>query len=72
MNKQERIMYFMGQVRSQIIILVDRAARRSDDALHHDLVELEQFFNESMAEIFASTDDCKREVQVGVGITLWS
>lgn len=72
MNKQEKLMYFMGQLHSQIIMLVDRAAKRSDDILHQDLVDLEQFFNETKAELFATKDVLQQEIQVGVGVTIRS
>jgi hypothetical protein len=71
-NKQEKLMYFMGQLHSQIIMLVDRAAKRSDDVLHQDLVDLEQFFNETKAELFATKDVLQQEIQVGVGVTIRS
>lgn len=56
MNKQDHLMYFLGQLKSNIEHLAEEVGTH-DSPLFEKLTVLEQFFNASMHDIFFNEFD---------------
>ncbi len=82
MKKNEKLMFFLGQVHAMIQSLSTRAcdSEKVGEELFEQITDLEQFFNKEIVEIFAMIDDAivseKSENNSGksssVGLMLWS
>jgi hypothetical protein len=51
MNKDQKLMYFLGQLQMYFTMIIRNNAGCSSDTFN-DMTEMEVFFNQSMREIF--------------------